>query len=62
MSHSTNTRNERRAGNLDRRAGAERRIRTRHYNMEGDSRNNAPRRQSDITNMMDDGKVWWSGV
>jgi len=62
MSHSTNTRNERRTGNLDRRAGAERRGTIRHCNMEADSRNNAPRRQSDVTNMMADGKIWWSGV
>ena len=42
-------------------SGPERRNAERLSHMDGDCRNNIPRRESDLAGELDEGELWWSG-
>lgn len=52
---------ERRKHWRDRRAEAERRNQARLNRMDGECRNNTPRRESDLAGTLVEGELWWSG-
>ena len=53
---------DRRTDWLDRRKSDERRNPVRLSHMDGECRNNAPRRSSDIAGKLIEGDLWWGGV
>lgn len=56
-----NIKQERRKHWRDRRSALERRSCARLSNMDGECRNNVPRRESDVAGKLDEGELWWSG-
>ena len=52
---------ERRKRWRDRRTAFERRNFARLERMDGECRNNVPRRESDLAGKLDEGELWWSG-